>query len=443
VEDAVPPAQDPARSRGPETVSNPRLGTSHRATASTSGDPEGPPPGSTDRPWHALPQPPRTLPPPTPRVTLLIGAAVGIAVLLYMGREALTPFIVGLFLVYLLDPLVERLVRLRIPRWVAVLITFAVVAIVVLEGLSLTLRPLVEQVSAFIADLPALAARLDQQLRQLSEFYRGLELPPALREAIDGWLADLGEGGFSFDPSVLLPVVNITAGFLTALVAYLIIPVWVFYVLKDRPQLTAAFDRSLPPTWRPDVRELVRIVERVFGQWVRGQLILGITVGVATFGGLLLLGAVVDPVFGRFAVLLAIAAGFLELLPIIGPIIAAIPAILLAATAGLDAVVAALVLYTLIQQLENNILVPKIQGDAVQLHPGVVMFALVIGGAIAGLLGAILAIPIAAASRDALRYLFRRLTPPEESPDAAGPTAASRDRTLRPGSEAVPARTAG
>jgi predicted PurR-regulated permease PerM len=360
-----------------------------------------------------------------------------------MGREALTPFIVGLFLVYLLDPLVERLVRLRIPRWVAVLITFAVVAIVVLEGLSLTLRPLVEQVSAFIADLPALAARLDQQLRQLSEFYRGLELPPALREAIDGWLADLGEGGFSFDPSVLLPVVNITAGFLTALVAYLIIPVWVFYVLKDRPQLTAAFDRSLPPTWRPDVRELVRIVERVFGQWVRGQLILGITVGVATFGGLLLLGAVVDPVFGRFAVLLAIAAGFLELLPIIGPIIAAIPAILLAATAGLDAVVAALVLYTLIQQLENNILVPKIQGDAVQLHPGVVMFALVIGGAIAGLLGAILAIPIAAASRDAFRYLFRRLTPPEESPDAAGPTAASRDRTLRPGSEAVPARTAG
>jgi predicted PurR-regulated permease PerM len=148
----------------------------------------------------------------------------------------------------------------------------------------------------------------------------------------------------------------------------------------------------------------------VFAQWVRGQLILGLAVGIATFIGLLILAGIIDPVFGRFALLLALVAGILELLPIIGPIIAAIPAILIAATAGPQAVIAAVALYLIVQQLENNILVPKIQGDAVELHPSVVMFALVIGGAIAGLLGAILALPITAAGRDVYRYLFRRLS---------------------------------
>jgi predicted PurR-regulated permease PerM len=124
---------------------------------------------------------------------------------------------------------------------------------------------------------------------------------------------------------------------------------------------------------------------------------------------LIVLSRVVDPVFGRYAVLLSVTAGILELLPIIGPIISAVPAVLIAATAGLEPVIAAIVLYTLVQQIENNLLVPKIQGNAVQLHPSAVMFALVIGGAIAGLLGAILALPITATARDIYRYLFRRL----------------------------------
>ena len=104
---------------------------------------------------------------------------------------------------------------------------------------------------------------------------------------------------------------------------------------------------------------------------------------------------------------------------IIGPIIAAVPAVLLALTAGVDVAIAALILYTGIQQLENYFLVPKIQGDAVELHPSAVMFALVIGGAIAGLLGAILARPSTAAARDGFRYLFHRFDDPPATPDEA------------------------
>ncbi len=186
--------------------------------------------------------------------------------------------------------------------------------------------------------------------------------------------------------------------------------------MKDRIALTASFDRSLPDAWRFDVWAIIRSVERVFGQWVRGQLILGFAVGIFTYIGLIILGQVVDPVFGRYAVLLSIIAGVLELVPIIGPIIAAVPAVLLAATAGPVPVAAALALYLLVQQVENNLLVPKIQGDAVELHAAIVMAAIIIGGSLAGLLGAILALPVTAAGRDVVRYLFRRMSPEDPAP---------------------------
>jgi predicted PurR-regulated permease PerM len=196
----------------------------------------------------------------------------------------------------------------------------------------------------------------------------------------------------------------------------------VAYLLKDKTTLTATFDRSLPEPWRFDTWAVIKTVERDFGQWVRGQIILGFAVGFATFIGLIFLSQLVDPIFGRYAVLLSVIAGVLELVPIIGPIIAAVPAVLLAATVGPAAVLAALLLYLVVQQVENNFFVPKIQGDAVQLHPAAVVFAIIVGGSLAGLLGAILALPVTAAFRDVVRYLFRRLSPDQ-------PEARSRSRT--------------
>lgn len=396
-----PPATEPDGSdrSGPPPATEP---ATDPATDPATGRP------SEDRPTTKGPI--ERIRPPTPRVGLVIVAAIVIGVALYLGREALSPFVVGLLIVYLLDPPVERLARVGIPRWLAVLIVYVVVVFVLIELLSLTLRPLVDQVTQVVADLPTLARQLDAQLQRLSEFYRGLDLPPQLRDAIDGWLADLAAGGGGgVDIGVLMPVVDVTAGLVSAMFGYLIIPIWAFYLIKDRPQLIESFDRSLPDEWRHDVHAVTRIAERVFGQWVRGQVFLGVSVGVFTFAGLILLAQVIDPIFGSYALLLAIIAGVFELLPIIGPILAAIPAVLLAATAGPEAAVAALLLYTLVQQVENNLLVPKIQGDAVRLHPSAVMLALIVGGAIAGLLGAILALPITATARDIYRYLFHRL----------------------------------
>ena len=352
---------------------------------------------------------PRRLRPPTPRVALVIAGAVVLGVVLYLGSAALAPFVVGLVLAYLLDMPVERMSRIGLPRWLAVLVVYAIVVFVVVEAFVLTLKPLADEFATFIREFPTFTA-------QVSDMYAHLDLSPTLRQAIDTWLSELGAGIAGLDPTALLPVVSGIAGIVASIVGYVLIPVWVFYLIKDRPALTAAAERSMPAAWWLDVRAIGDLVLRVFGQWIRGQLFLGLTVGVATFAGLILLSTTVDQIFGRFAVLLSVVAGVLELLPIIGPIIAAVPAVLLALTAGLDAAVAAVIMYTFIQQLENNLLVPKIQGDAVELHPSAVMFALVIGGAIAGLLGAILALPITAAARDVFRYLFHRLDDPPSGP---------------------------
>ncbi len=350
----------------------------------------------------------------SPRVAVLIATAVVLGVLLWMARDAVRPFVVGLLLVYLLEPPVRWLVRRGMRRTLAILLVYVVAIVAIVEAITLTLTPLVNELVRFLQDLPGLAEQLQAQIDRLSETYARLQLPEALRDWVDSIIAGAGQGDGgapSIDFSLFFPVLTGAGSVIGAIFGYLLLPVWVFYLLKDRTALMGQFDRSLPAAWRFDVWAVLRIGKRVFGQWVRAQLVLGVTVGIFTFVGLILLSRFVDPVFGRYAILLSVTAGILELLPIIGPIISAVPAVLLAATAGIEPVIAALILYTLVQQVENNVLVPKIQGDAVEMHPAAVMFAIIIGGALAGLLGAILALPVTAAARDVVRYLFRRTSP--------------------------------
>jgi predicted PurR-regulated permease PerM len=365
--------------------------------------------------------------PLSPRVVVLIGAAIVVGLLLWMARDSVRPFVLGLLLVYLLDPPVRWLTRRGVRRVLAIFIVYVVVIVGLIVFLDVTLTPLINEILRFIDELPVLTRQLQEQIERLSDVYARLEIPEAVREWIDSIISSIqsGEGGVGLDLAFLLPLLTGAGSLIGAIFGYVILPVWVFYLLKDRIALTRAFDDMLPAAWRFDTWATLRIVQRVFGQWVRAQILLGLTVGVFTFIGLTVLSIVVDPIFGRYAILLSVVAGILELVPIIGPIVAAVPAVLLAATAGIEAVIAALVLYTLVQQIENNFLVPKIQGDATELHPAAVIFAIVIGGALAGLLGAILALPVAAAFRDVVRYLFRRLSPDEPETLAASITGLS------------------
>jgi len=378
-------------------------------------------PAAPHAPTPAPPAMPAGLPVPSRRVLVLLAGTALLAALFWFGRDVLAPFVVGILIVYLLDPLVERLARVtvagrRIPRALLILLVYLAVTLILVELALLVIGPLVEQVRALVKDGPGYVEDLNARLDELLGWWNRLDLPADVKEAIDEAVADLLQNLGALIPSILRPVFSSVLGFVGSVFGYLIIPVWTFWILKDRPLIVRGFDRAVPEAWRADTWATLGIVRRVFGSWIRGQLILGLVVGVGTFIGLMVLGTFVDPVFSRYAVLLAVIAGVLELLPVIGPIIAAVPAVLLGATAGVPGIVAALLLYFAIQQIENTLLVPKIQGDATDLHPAVVIFSLILGGAIAGLLGAILALPIAATLRDLYVYAFRRaggMTPAE------------------------------
>ncbi len=165
----------------------------------------------------------------------------------------------------------------------------------------------------------------------------------------------------------------------------------------------------LPVGWRTDAGHTFGLTTGVIGRWIRGQILLGAVIFAATLIGLMVLALIGFSEFAEFAVLLALVAGILEFVPIIGPIIAAVPAILIGASISPAAALAAIALYTIVQQVENHLLVPKVMGDAVDLHPAVVILSLIIGASLFGLWGAILAAPTVALGRDLYRYFFRRL----------------------------------
>jgi predicted PurR-regulated permease PerM len=372
------------------------------------------------RPWR-----------PSPRALLAVGTALLLLLLALLILDTLTPFIIGLLLIYLLAPAVDRLSSITIrgrlvPRWLAILLLYLVIVAVIVISVALVVRPMSDQVQEF-------ARRVPGWVDSVREWYLGLGLPEWLRTSIDHLTASVsgnGEGGSGTDLASLLPLVRSLASSLIGAFGYLIIPFWVFWVLKDLPTLSRRFEGSLPTGWRRDGLAIMGIVDHTFGRWIRGQLILGAVVGVATFLGLLVLGELVDPVFISFAVLLGVLAGVLELVPVIGPILSMIPTLVLALAADdpVRAAIAVVLLYLIVQQAENHILVPQIQGDAVELHPSIVLLALIAGSALFGLLGAILSIPVTAAARDIYRYLFRRLSeddpgiPHPDAPDMARKT---------------------
>jgi predicted PurR-regulated permease PerM len=306
--------------------------------------------------------------------------------------------------------MVTALERRGVPRWGGVLLAFASVVAVIWALAAFAVAPLAEQTREFIARLPELGAAIGALQHDLDEWYRSLPLSPDMRSALDAAI-ERAEAAFGTAIRDFLgPAVGTlvrTVGFVVGLV---VIPVWLFFVLRDRERLPRVVAAAVPVGWRADAENVLAILARVGGRWVRGQLLLGVAIFLATVIGLTALTVVGFREFGSFTLVLALIAGVLEWFPIIGPIVAAVPAILVGISISPAAAIAAAFLYLAIQQLENNLLVPKILGDAVELHPAVLIVALVVGGALFGIGGAILAAPVVAAGRDLYRYAFARLS---------------------------------
>lgn len=355
------------------------------------------------------------------RWVLVATALYAVGSLLWNARSVLTPFIFGVILAYLFLPLVNRLEQ-RMPRWAAILVVYVAAIGLVVTFFAYIVPPLVGQIRQLINAFPSIR-EIQAQLNLLLDEYEQLlaNLPPDIRtmiqEAVTGFISQtintirtnlvsyLQEFG-QFVVSSVLSVVNTV----TFLLGFFLIPFWLFYVLMDQREGVATLNRTMPAWFRADFWAVTTIFDRVFSGYLRGQLLLGMAVGVAAAVGLTILslfGMEVD-----YILLLAVIAGVTELIPIIGPIIGAVPAVILGFIDSPTTGFAVLLLYIGIQQLENNFLVPRIVGESVGLHPAVLMVLLVVCSQVFGLAGAILSAPLGAVSRDVFSYLYGRLSEP-------------------------------
>ncbi len=178
------------------------------------------------------------------------------------------------------------------------------------------------------------------------------------------------------------------------------------YFMRDQPNIAAGFYQSMPEPWLIHVRTAIDFFRRDFGKYFKAEFIVGTIVAVIVTIGNLVIGAIVGGPIGEFAFLLGLIAGLFELLPTIGPILALIPAVLLALTTSPTAVVLVLIFYFIVFNIEGSILVPLIEGEVISFRAGTVLFLVMLGFALGGLVGAILALPVGAIIRDFYTYFF-------------------------------------
>jgi predicted PurR-regulated permease PerM len=355
------------------------------------------------------------------RWLLVLGAIYGVGWLLWSASSALTPFIIGLVLAYLLLPLVNRINGSQ-PRWAAILFVYLGSFTVLLAFFAYIVPPLADQVGQLIGAIPNIEQIQKWSNLVLAEYQQILAtLPEGMRSEVEQNVTVLINNGLgtlrtnfvtylqgigTFLINSLLSVVNTV----TFLLGFFLIPFWLFYVLMDQQAGVAALDRMLPDWLRPDFWSLAKIIDYDVSGYLRGQILLGLSVGAAAGIGLFALD-----LFGlhvNYILLLAVIASITELIPVIGPILGAVPAVILGFIDSPTSGVAVLILYIGIQLLENNFLVPRIVGDSVGLHPAVLMVLLVVCSQVFGLPGAILSAPMGAISRDVFSYLYGRLSEP-------------------------------
>ena len=343
---------------------------------------------------------------------LCLGALYGVGWLLWQARGALSPFIIGLVLAFLLSPFVNRLV-IKMPRWLAILTVYVGATVLIVISAAYLVPPVIDQTEQLIANIPTVG-RLQQIMADLIARYRETvpvsiqeQLDPGIQSGVESVQANIGtiiQGVIAF---VLAQLSNVVSIF-TFMIGFLIIPIWLFYILNDQAEGRNFIDRLLHERIRADFWNTWNMISRVFNDYIRGQLVLCVAVGAAVGVGLLIVRLLGFPI--EYILLLAILAGITEFIPVLGPIIGSIPGIIIAfLTAGPQGAVAALVVYVIVQQLENNFLVPRIVGESVGVHPAILTIVLIAMGQVFGLLGVVLSAPLAAISRDLFIYVYNRL----------------------------------
>ena len=342
------------------------------------------------------------------RFALLVWSVIGVLGLIWLLiriaesiRIIWLPLAFAAGLVFLLNPLVNYLESRRVPRVVGAFLAFAFFVAVIVAGFSLLVPAIRTQAEAFASSLPETYDVILTWIEDLGDRFNievGLD-----QGAIADWLADPANqetiqqvvGNFgSFGGRLIRGVAE-------GLAVMVLAPLLALYMLIDLRRSKALAVELTPPRHREEATYVAGAVTTALGSFVRGQLLVAFIVGVASSVGLWVLGM-------PFWLIIGIVAGFLNLIPFAGPVVGgALAAIVALLEGSVGKALLAILIFTLIQQVDNHVITPLVQRARVQLSPMVIVLALIVGGSLAGLLGVLVAVPLTAAFRIVVGHLWR------------------------------------
>ncbi len=366
------------------------------------------------------------------------GFVAVVIVLLYLIHEVLLPFVLSGVFIYLMAPVVDWIARqkifgLKLSRGFGVFLAYLgfFVGLAVL-GL-IVLPPLYEEVLKIANDLPRQIEQfrsitlpdMTQKLEALSTRYQlDINVEAFIEQTLDN-LYNVTRSQVEALPSNMQTLVKFVFSTLTTLLVIFIVT---GFVLIDLPRIKAGMLNLIPMQFRPAVLSLVHAIDRDLSGTIRGQLLICLINGTLTTFALLILQV-------KFAITIGFVAGVFSLIPVFGAVISTIPAVLIALTQSLTMALAVIAVIIVIHLIEANFLNPKILGHTVELHPAIIIFAIVVGEHFFGPVGLLFGVPVAAILRSFLKYFYTEyFLEPEALPDvlplrvdAMNPTAAQLD----------------
>lgn len=314
---------------------------------------------------------------------------------LWFIRDIVAIFVAAILLAALIEPFASWFADRRIPRGLAVLIVYACLLSLTAIFILLVVPIVSQQGGQLLSNFSSSYTQAIESLGQVRQFSADHGFADNLSDSLAALQLTITNSFASFFTTVWGVVGGVFATFIVLVLS--------FYMVVDEDRVRKYFRSLAPIEYQPYVSHLMKKMSRKMGEWLRGQIILGLIIGVAVYIGLLILGV-------KYALVLAVIAGLLEVVPYVGPIIALVPALIVGFAQSPVIGLAVIVLYIVIQQLENNVLVPKIMQKITGLNPIISILALLVGLKAGGVSGAILAIPLAMMGVVILEDLFRDVT---------------------------------
>ncbi|MBO9130455.1 AI-2E family transporter [Bacillus sp. 165] len=308
------------------------------------------------------------------------------APVLTLVKLVLIPFLTAYFIAYLLHPLIEKLHQKGVPRTLAILLIYILFFGGIGYGVYKGIPIAVSQMREMNENLPQFVEMYEKWTDGIQSETKNF--PHFINEKIK--LAFIGiEAKME---SLLNRMVSTARGLLDSLLIIVLIPFIVFYLLKDYGEFYHIFWKMVPQKWRSEGQRVAADIDKSLGSYIRGQLL--ICSILAGFASLALWFIKI-----KYPLLLGVVIGVTDIIPYFGPILGAIPTLVVAATISTNMVIKAVVVLAILQFVESNILSPYIVGKSLHMHPIVIMLSLLVGGEVGGIVGLILAVPVLAVLR--------------------------------------------